>query len=589
MSRSRADQRWKAGRSKGVARGGKPAGEAVLGRHVTVVVLFLAAVAALSVRITYLHITERDFLRDQGDARSVHREVLNAHRGQILDRRGEPLAISAPVDALWIDPRRTALTPAQLGVLATTLGVPEPKLADTVSRGEGRAFLYLARGLQAVEVRAVKSLAIPGLRFQREYRRYYPAGEAAAHLVGLTDIDDAGLEGIELAYDDLLKGIPGSKEVLRDRKGQPIRDVTVRQAARMGRDLTLSVDLRLQYFAHQELKAALARHGADSASMVVLDARTAEVLALVNAPSYNPNSRSHADFARMRNRAVTDRYEPGSTIKPFAVVAALASGRFDVTSQIDTAPGYMNVGGKLVEDPVNRGVLDLEGVLKHSSQVGIAKLALALPERAVFEALMDAGLGAPVGSGLPGETAARLSDRGLHRELARVTLAYGYGLAVTPLQLAQGYLALATGGLEAPVTVLRRSQPPPVRRVLPAAAVRSVRSLMQAVTEPDGTAPEAAIAGTTVAGKTGTARKVGSEGYDDERHVALFAGMAPAQAPRFVAVVVINEPRGRLKGGGAVAAPVFSRVIDRALRLVPAPEQRYSSVPGTGKEANDAA
>jgi cell division protein FtsI (penicillin-binding protein 3) len=414
----------------------------------------------------------------------------------------------------------------------------------------------------------VRGLGLDGVFVQREYRRYYPAGEMAAHVVGMTNIDDLGLEGLELSYDDHLRGRPGRKTVLKNRRGETIKNLEFREAPRFGTDITLSLDLRLQFLAYRELKSAVAAHGAMSGSLVMLDADTGEVLALVNEPSYNPNDPALGSAEGMRNRAVTDTYEPGSTIKPFTVLAALESRRWQPSTQIHTAPGYFRVGSKLVQDPVNRGTISLRQALQTSSQVGIAKVALDLEDDAVFDVLSRAGIGEFIGTGLPGEAAGRLTDQGLGNPVVRATLAYGYGLAVSPLQLAHGYLTLATGGERRPVSIIVQSEPPRGEQVFAAEHARQVLEMMESVTETAGTAARARVAGYRIAGKTGTSRKVGPQGYDDQRHVSLFAGLAPLDDPRFVMVVVINEPRGEARGGGEVAAPVFGQVAGRALRLL---------------------
>jgi cell division protein FtsI (penicillin-binding protein 3) len=431
-----------------------------------------------------------------------------------------------------------------------------------------REFLYLKRRVSWGQAQEVKSLGLRGVEFQPEYQRYYPAGETAAHIVGLTDIDDRGLEGIELSFDQRLQGLPGSKQVLKDRKSDIIKNLKFEAAPRYGEDLTLSIDLRLQFLAYRELKTAVESHKATSGSVVMLDVATGEILALVNQPSYNPNDRAERPPAGMRNRAVTDTYEPGSTIKPFTALAALESGLYRRDSVIDTSPGHFWVGNKLVEDPVNYGAISLEQALKKSSQVAISKVALSLDQRAVYDTLRRAGFSEYAGTGMPGEVAGSMTDEGLRYPIVQAVLAYGYGLSVTPLQLAQAYLCLATGGVRLPVSIVRQTEPPAGERVFPEALVWEVMRMMEGVTDRGGTAPQARIDGFRVAGKTGTVRKVGSGGYDDERHVAWFAGIAPASRPRIVTVVVINEPRGKVEGGGTVAAPVFGRIMARALRLL---------------------
>lgn len=537
-------------------------------RHFALVFTFLTIAAVLVGRIAALNINDSAFLKRQGDARSVRVESLAAHRGIVFDRHGEPLAVSTPVVSVWIDPSATRLDANQRRALARTLAIDVTQLAERQQLYRNKSFMYVARRVTPDLANTVADLGITGVRFKREYRRYYPAGELAAHVVGFTDVDDRGQEGVELSFDKHLRGIAGRKKVLKDRRGQIVRDLEYLAAPQFGNDLRLSIDLRLQFFAYRELKSAVEHHRAVSGSVVMLDVRTGEILALVNQPSFNPNGISRIDHGAMRNRAITDLYEPGSTVKPLTIVAALESGRFSPNSSIDTAPGYVRVGKKLIEDPVNRGRISLREVLEKSSQVGIAKVALKLEKRAVFDVFTRAGFGTYPGSGLPGEVAGRLSDAELNNPIVRATMAYGYGISVTPLQLAQAYLGLATLGQWLPVSILRLDSAPEMVRVFDERDVRALVGMMQGVATATGTAPKARVPGYRVAGKTGTTRKVGATGYDDSRHVAFFAGMAPVENPRVVVVVVVNEPKGERVGGGDVAAPVFARIVARALRVL---------------------
>lgn len=537
-------------------------------RHFALVFTFLAIAVVLIGRIAALNINDRAFLKREGDARSVRVESLAAHRGIVFDRRGEPLAVSTPVVSVWIDPGATQLDVTQCRILARTLAVDAAQLADRQRRYRNKSFMYVARQVTPDLANRVADLGITGIRFKREYRRYYPAGELAAHVVGFTDVDDRGQEGVELSFDKHLRGIAGRKKVLKDRRGQIVRDLEYLAAPQLGNDLRLSIDLRLQFFAYRELKSAVEHHGAVSGSVVMLDVRTGEILALVNQPAFNPNGISRVDQGAIRNRAIADMYEPGSTVKPLTVIAALESGRFSPNSSIDTAPGYVKVGRKLIEDPIDRGRISLREVLEKSSQVGIAKVALKLEQRAVFDVFTRAGFGTYPGSGLPGEVAGRMSDAELNNPIVRATMAYGYGISVTPLQLAQAYLGLATMGVSLPVSILRQSTNPEGVRVFDERDARTLVGMMQGVATETGTAPKARVPGYPVAGKTGTTRKVGAMGYDDSRHVAFFAGLAPVDEPRIVVVVVVNEPKGDRVGGGDVAAPVFARIVARALRVL---------------------
>lgn len=540
-------------------------------RHYLLVSSFFLMVFGLCGRIVYLGVTERDFLQRQGDARSVRRETIPAMRGVIYDRHGEPLAVSTPVFAVWTDPSRVKLSTQDIAAVADAIEADAAQLSERVRNGVGREFVYLKRRASWEQARTLRARKIDHVYLQPEYRRYYPAAETTAHLVGVTNIDDEGIEGSEFAFEQNLRGRHGSKVVLKDLHGNTIRDLDYVSAPAYGRDLSLSIDLRMQFIAYRELKSAVTSHQAKSASLVMVDTRNGEVLALVNQPSYNPND-IKGQLRGMRNRALTDAYEPGSTIKPFTVLAALESGRYDHTSTIDTTPGYFHIGRKLVQDPVNRGVVTFAEALQKSSQVAIAKVALDLDERAVYDVLRRAGLGDYVGTGLPGESLGFLSDGQLRYPVVQAALAYGYGLSVTPLQLAQAYLSLATFGERMPVSILK-TQPRQVtrERVFDRHFVEAVVQMMEGVTAPQGTAPEAAVPGYRVAGKTGTARIVGPQGYDDTRHVAWFVGMVPASQPRFVMALMINDPKAGLSGGGAVAAPVFAQVAERTLRLLGVP------------------
>ncbi len=547
-------------------------------RHQALIGLFLAAVAALLGRVAYLAFVDRERLQREGAARAVREVPIPVHRGIIYDRHGEPLAVSTPVYSIWTDPGETPIPPDRITELAQALALPPGRVARLLERRTDSRFVYLRRQVEPVAADRVRGLDIPGVHLRREYRRFYPAAETTAHLVGMTDIDDAGQEGVELVLDTYLRGAPGAKRILRDAENSPVKDLALLRAPDFGKDVLLSLDLRLQFFAYTELKSAVEHNRAKSGSLVMLDVATGEVLALANQPSYNPNNPVDRGSSGVRNRALTDTYEPGSTVKPLAVLAALESGRYFPDTPVDTTPGYLRVGRKLIEDPSNRGRLTLAEVLAKSSQVGVTKVALDLPEHAIFDVLARAGLGEVPGTGLPGETAGVLTTRDLDKDIGRATLAFGYGLTVTPLQLARTYLTLASGGVRRPVSVFRDAPRPPSERVFDARDVRDLSRMMERVASAEGTAPGARVAGHRVVGKTGTIRKVSTGGYDESRHVALFAGFAPAHAPRVVVVVVIDEPAAGLIGGGSVAAPVFSRVVARALRILGvAPE-----APGSG-------
>lgn len=534
----------------------------------------VALTAVVCVRVVLLQAEEeRSFLQREGDARTIRTLRVPASRGSIYDRRGEPLAVSTPVASIWANPSRVDLDDERLPRLAELLGYAPGELRERLARATGREFLYLRRQIDPSLAEDVRALGISGIEQQDEYKRFYPAGEVTAHLVGITDIDDVGLEGVELAYDEWLSGAPGAKRVIRDLRGRIVRDLELLEAEEPGRDLQLSIDLRLQYLAYREVKAAMSQYDAQSATVVVLDVASGEILAMVNQPGYNPNAPVAGDLGRMRNRAVTDTYEPGSTVKPLTVAAALESGRFTPDSRIDTSPGRIRVGKKVITDPLDRGVLDLGQIIAKSSQVGISHIALELEDAALRELFARFGLGRSTGVGFPGEAEGRLPGAHRWRPIERVTLAYGYGLALTPLQLAQAYTVFASEGRMREPRLLRADQDEAIvdEPVLPPAVAAQLTAMLEQVVRDDGTAAKAAIPGYRVAGKTGTVRKVGSSGYDDERHLAWFVGFAPVTAPRIAAVVLVNEPRTERSGGGAVAAPVFARVVAGALRLLAVP------------------
>ena len=523
-------------------------------------------------RVLSLQVLETDrgysFLQDQGEARYVRTVELPAYRGIISDRRGEPLAVSTPVMSLWGNPRKL-VDSKRLSALASSLDLDEQRLRERIKRYADKEFMYLRRHMEPADAREILRLNIAGVGARREYQRYYPAGEVAAHLVGFTDVDDQGIEGIELAYDDWLRGSPGRKQVIKDLHGEVVRDIGELQAAVSGKDLQLSIDLRLQYLAARELRRAVVMSNALAGTVVTLDSRTGEVLALVNYPSYNPNDRSEISLAQTRNRALTDVFEPGSTAKPLTLVAALESGLYTPDTLIDTSPGRIRVGNKVLLDPVNYGVISVARVVAKSSQVGIVKMAMQLDEQAVWRTFNRFGLGENPGTGFPGESAGVLPYREQWRPIERVTLAYGYGLAVSPLQLARAYGVVASGGKLLTPSLLRlEGGPISAPQVIEPRIARQVLEVLHGGTGEEGTARRAQVEGYSVAGKTGTAHKIGDKGYADDRYLAFFAGIAPANNPRLVTIVLIDEPRGERYYGGEVAAPVFSRITAGALRLL---------------------
>ncbi|MBP8925200.1 MAG: penicillin-binding protein 2 [Pseudomonadales bacterium] len=514
--------------------------------------------------------TERGyrFLQSQGDARSLRLEPIPAYRGIISDRHGEPLAVSTPVQTLWANPKTLVSEVEDWKPLASALGFAPAELQRRIASVATREFVYLRRRMKPADAARVMALGVPGVFMRSEYQRFYPAAEMAAHVVGFTNVDDRGQEGIELAYDEWLAGVQGSKQVIKDLYGHVIRDVQEVSAARPGRALDLSIDLRIQYLAHRELKRAIQDAGAESGSIVVLDARTSEVLAMTNQPSYNPNNRDSVIGSALRNRAITDLIEPGSTVKPFTIMAALESGKYHPDTLIDTTPGYIRVGRKTFRDHNNLGLIPVTTIITKSSQVGITKVALSLPQNDIRDVFERAGFGQTVGTGFPGESIGILPNYRKWSDVARANFAFGYGLSVTPLQLARAYAVLASQGQERQVTMLRATESVASRQLYRPELVQQLVAMMETVTQPGGTAVRAAISGYSVAGKTGTVHRLGANGYEANRYTSLFAGFAPARDPRVVCVVIVTDPRGGVYYGGAIAAPVFSAVVRGALRLL---------------------
>lgn len=512
------------------------------------------------------------FLQTQGQARSLRLETINANRGVITDRNGEPLAVSSPVMSICANPQVLMESKDQWQALARALDIRSKDLAELLSRYANKEFVYLRRHMPPAAAQKILSMQFPGVFPQREYQRFYPAGEVAAHVLGFTNIDDAGQEGIELAYDSWLRGVPGVKQVMKDRRGRTIEDVRLLNAAQPGKGLTLSMDLRLQHMAYRVLKSAVTRHNAVSGSLVILDSHSGEVLAMVNQPSFNPNDRSSVAAAAVRNRAMTDQFEPGSTMKPLTVLAAFESGKYGPHTQIDTTPGHIRVPGKILRDPRNYGLIDVTKVITKSSNVGTTKIALDLEPEDVRNLFFRLGLGQSTGSGFPGESSGDLPDHSPWSAIERANFAFGHGLQVTTVQLAQAYSVIAAGGVKKPVSLLRLGESKQQRqdgeRVLDSEASREVLAMMKTVLEPEGTATAARLQSYTAAGKTGTARKVTNGEYSYEAAFSIFAGIAPASDPRIVVAIMVNEARNGLSGGGTVAAPVFAEVAENALRIL---------------------
>jgi cell division protein FtsI (penicillin-binding protein 3) len=500
----------------------------------------------------------------------------------VLDRNGEALAVSTPVDTIWADPRKLAQVPQEFPRLAKALDRDPQWLARRVTSSLDREFIYLVRHMRPQDAAKVKALGIPGVETMREYRRYYPAGEVTGHLLGFTNVDDVGQEGLELAFDQWLGGQPGQKLVMRDSLGRTIEDIERISAPRPGQDLRTSIDLRVQYLAYRELKAAVQANHARSGSVVVIDIPTGEVLAMVNQPAFNPNDREQYAASRYRNRATNDFFEPGSSIKPFIVAAGMETGRYHPDTLIETGPGMMRVGIKTVKDKHNLGTIDVTTVLAKSSNVGVAKIALSLQPQQMWTALDEFGFGRVTGSGFPGESAGILTSHQHWRSIGQATMSYGYGLSVTPLQLAQAYAVLGSGGIRRPVSLRRLDVAPEGERVLDETVARELVTMMEAVVSDAGTARRARVMGYRVAGKTGTAWKASETGgYSTNKYMAVFGGVVPASNPRLAAVVIIDEPTGGAYYGGEVAAPVFSAVMSGALRLLAIPPDDLQRMPAT--------
>ncbi len=546
-------------------------------RFYTVTVLLAALPLTLAWHLAHLQVIpgeERDFrfLQGAGEARTLRNETINAYRGVITDRNGELLAVSTPVKSIFINPQK--INADELPALAKVLGISARELKDRVVLYKNKQFMYLQRHMPPHEADAILRHKFSGVYAEEAFRRYYPAGEVAAHVVGFTDIDDAGQEGIELGFNQWLSGEQGFKRVVKDLKGNVVKDLGLVKSPKSGSDLRLTLDLRLQYLAYKELKQAIAQQGAKSGSLVMLDVDSGEILAMVNQPSYNPNNRERVNAHQLRNRAFTDVFEPGSTMKPFAMMAALETGRYSPSDTIDTSPGHIFIAGKMIPDPVNYGVLDLGKIISKSSQVGMSKLSMQMDPNRIRNMYFRAGLGQSCGAGFPGESVGELPNRAKWHPVEQATFAYGYGLSVNAVQLAQAYAVIASEGAFRPASLIKQTEPMPAEQVVSKKVARQMIRMLKKVAEPGGTATRAQIDTYPIAGKTGTAHKVGAAGYADDKYIALFAGFAPADKPEVVTVVVINEPPsdGNYSGGTA-AAPVFASVVEQALRVLRVPPQ----------------
>lgn len=539
------------------------------GRFKFMLVLLALVVGVIVWKLADQHLINNEFLKNQGDLRSVRYMPIPAHRGIITDRNGQYLAVSTPAITLWANPKELSQEPNEWPKLAKALNQDINTLTERIKINSEKEFMYLVRGMDPDQANTVLEQKFSGVYSLEEYRRFYPAADVTAHVVGFTNIDDKGVEGVELAYDNWLKGIPGKREVLKDRRGHLIKDVQVISNAKAGKGVALSIDLRLQYLASRELHNAIEEYGAASASLVLIDIKTGEVLALANQPTYNPNNRSQLKPEEMRNRAMLDAFEPGSTVKPFSMVAALTTGRWKPSDTVDVTGGKLKVGNYIIKDVSRATILDLTGVLKKSSNIGMSKIAFDIGAEPIYNVMQKVGFGKDTGLGFPGESGGFLP---VHRKWAMAetaTLSYGYGLSVTPIQLAHAYATLANGGIALPLSLVKKSELPRGTQVLDPAVAKTVLGMLRAVVEDQGGVFRARVNGYHIAGKSGTARKtVVNRGYEENHYRSFFAGIAPATNPRFAMVVVIDDPTKVGYFGGLVAAPVFSRVMAGTLRMM---------------------
>ena len=538
-------------------------------RYYLVLIIVALIYSALMARTAYIQIIEPEMLKKQGDLRSLRVAANTVQRGSIVDRNGAELAISVPVETVWADPKiimdNNALTMKKhWQALADVLGQDINTLIARVIKNPRKRFIYLERKISPAVANYIKELKIPGIHLRKESKRFYPAGEISAHIIGFTNVDDKGIEGIERIYDDLLTGTGGKKRFRKDAKGRKIEIISVEEAEQ-AQDITLSIDQRIQAIAYKELKGAVQAFKATSGSVVVANVHTGEILALTNSPSYNPNNRRNTAIHRFRNRAITDIYEPGSTMKPLTALTALEFGSAKANSILNTSPGWMRLGGRRVSDPINRGKLSIEDILVTSSNMGTAQLALSVPKEYLLDKFFDAGFAETTGTDLIGESSGMMHDRSRWSKFELATLSFGYGLAITPMQLARFYAALANGGVKRELSIIKKDKLAEGERIFSKENSLAIVNMLEAVV--DDHVPKAKIGGYRVGGKTGTSFKAVAGGYGND-YVGLFAGMAPISNPEIVVVVVINDPGGDLYHGGEVAAPVFSRVMKGALRVL---------------------
>jgi cell division protein FtsI (penicillin-binding protein 3) len=543
-------------------------------RFYFLVIIILLSFSSLIWRLIQLNIIDRPFLQQQSNARTVRMINIQANRGMIMDRNGMPLAISTPVDSVWVNPKMFAPTPSQLTTIAKLLNISVENLQKKLIQKKKFWFIYLKRHIAPQVSDKIKAMSIEGLYLQREYQRSYPEGEVTAHVLGFTNIDDRGQEGLELAFDSWLRGEPGKMQVLKDRLGHIVAILKTQSLPEEGRNLTLSIDRRIQYLAYHELKKTVQKNKAESGSIVVLDVKTGEILAMVNQPSYDPNNRPVGHSSYYRNRAVTDTFEPGSTIKTFSIASALQSGRYLVNTKIDTNPGRFYVADNLITDDhqINHGVMTVTQILQKSSNIGTAKIILSLPPENLWNLLRKMGFGEQSGSGFPGEVSGNIID--LHaltvRPFVLATLSFGYAMSVTPLQLASAYATIANGGIKLPVTFIKSAEPNKKEQVISSKLAHDMLTMLRSILTTGGTGTRASIRGYTIAGKTGTARIAVKGGYGKDRHVLTFVGVAPTTDPCLVVAVVIRGSHEQ-DSGGLIAAPTFAAIMEGSLRFMGVP------------------
>ena len=559
--------------------------------------LLALMVGAIAWRIIDLQVVDRDFLIGEGNARSLRHIPIPAHRGLITDRNGEPLAVSTPVTTLWANAKELQVAKDRWPALASALGQDPKALAERLEAQANKEFIYLVRGLTPEQGQQVLDLKVPGVYGIEEFRRFYPAGETTAHMVGFTDIDDHGREGVELAYDEWLAGVPGKRQVIKDRRGRLIKDVQVTKNAKAGKPLALSIDLRLQYLANRELRNAIIENGAKAGSLVIMDVKTGEILAMVNQPTYNPNNRRNLQPAMMRNRAMIDVFEPGSTMKAISMSAALETGRWKPSDKVEVYPGTLQLGKYTIRD-VSRTegpVLDLTGILINSSNVGMSKVAFDIGGETIYHLAQKIGLGQPTGLDFPGERVGNLPNYRDWKKAETATLSYGYGLSVTAIQLAHAFSVLANNGRMVPLSLIHVDEAPKATQVIPENVAKTMQGMLQQVIEAPRGVFRAQVPAYHVAGKSGTARKtsVGTKGYAENSYRSLFAGFGPMSDPRYAIVVVIDEPSKAGYFGGLVSAPVFSKVMSGTLRLMnitpdnlPPTQQANAGPPAAAAKAN---